>query len=358
MSEENDGLDAPLEQGFQHGMMVAGQLGNELSQMWQKHRERQAKAESAQAALMQAQFNAERSTALDALKATSTPQWWDSATREQVAKAFEISTAWKDHSPEAALANQYIRQEAASRYGVDVELLARDIRATEATAPVLSDEEQLTSDLQEAKAHFAEADPKRLSAYEEKVRWTDSAKDDIPHNESLVADWRTATGQVVPEVQKSVDTNEHRAKQEQAEAVIERAEAATANREEREEHTAARNTAEEANGPISGDEGLFVSQLVGSLEPRQLTEAQVHEQVANTAGNTAGAKWDSAERREALANDLRTKAVPDEAITARMHAERQHARPISASVKAQAQAAKKTKTSTAQNHGRNLKKSL
>ena len=115
------------------------------------------------------------------------------------------------------------------------------------------------------------------------------------------------------------------------------------------------------------DEAWFASQLAGSLEPvqapesrinAQVAESQGHEQVAATAGHKAGAKWDSAERREALATELRSKAVPDEAIIARVHAERQHARPISASVSATAQAAKKTKTGTGQTQAHTLRKQL
>lgn len=298
MSEEHDGLDAPMEQAFQHGMTLAGQLGTELSQTWQKLRERQAKADGAQAALLQQQFNAERTTAVQALTATSDPKWWDAASREEVAKAFEISTAWKDHAPEAAAADQHIRQEVSARYKIAPE-----------TLPVFD----------------------------------------------------------VPGARKEFGVNSERAKAAQAEALVEKVEASTAQREESQERAAARTTAPETDGPSAEDEAWFAAQLAGSLEPaqmpesnihEQLAESQSHEQVAATAGNTAGVKWDSAERREALATELRTKAVPDEAITARIHAERQHARPISASVSAKAQAAKKTKAGTGQNQAHTLRKHL
>lgn len=386
MSEEPDGLDAPMEQAFQHGMTLAGQLGTELSQTWQKFRERQAKADGAQAALMQAQFNAERSTALQALTATSSPMWWDSASRDDVAKAFEISTAWKDHAQEAAVADQRIRAEVTARYKIDPETLPlfdvpgarkqfgsnpmeqiENSQGTTLAPRALTEDQQRLQDLQKAKAHFAQADPKRLSEYEHKVAYNDSAKDDIPYQKSLIAEWRTATGQEMPEAAKQARVDGERAKAEQAQALVERVEAATAQGEEREERAAATNTGPESDGPNAQDEAWFASQLAESLEPsqaaeskihEQVAESQGHEQVATTAGNKAGAKWDSAERREALATELRSKAVPDEAIIARVHAERQHARPISASVTADAQTAKKTKAGTGQTQAHTLRKQI
>lgn len=358
MSEENDNLDAPMEQAFQHGMTIAAQVGTELSQAWQKHRERQAKADGAQAALMQAQFNAERTTALEALRATTNPQWWETANMTEVAKAFEISTAWKDYAPEAAIADQHIRQEVAARYGIDVEQLAQNVQATTAAAPVLTEKEQLNKDLQKAKAYFDQADPERLRAYRREVDYSDSALDNIPYHKALVKDWRTATGQDVPAVQSQAEENDRRAKEAQAEALLERAEAATADREVREEHAVTRDAGPEVDGPNAADEAWFAEQMTQPQNHEQAADFQGHEQAANTAERKAGAKWDSAERREALAHELRTKAVPDEAITARLHAERQHARPISASVNATAETAKKTKVGTGQSQANTLKKHL
>lgn len=374
MSEETDGLDAPMEQAFQHGMTLAGQLGTELSQTLQKFRERQAKADGAQAALMQAQFNAERTTALQALTATSNPKWWDAASRDEVAKAFEISTAWKDHTPEAAESDQHIRQEVAARYKIDTEALSLvdvpgtrkhfgsypaeqpEISLATTQAPrVLTEVQQRIQDLQLAKDYFAQANPERLSEYRDKVQDSDLVMNYVSYQKGLIAEWRSAVGQEMPEAAKHAG---ERAKEEQAQALVERMEAATAQREEREEITAAKNTAPELDGPNAEDAAWFASQLDGSQESAQLAESQGHEQVAATAGNTAGVKWDSAERREALATELRSKAVPDEAITARIHAERQHARPISASVSAKAQAAKKTKAGTGQTQAHALRKQL
>lgn len=65
--------------------------------------------------------------------------------------------------------------------------------------------------------------------------------------------------------------------------------------------------------------GLSSSEVYTNL---LVAESQQHQQVAVTAQNTDGTNWDNEERRQALASKRRDKTVPDEAITARMHAER------------------------------------
>ena len=65
--------------------------------------------------------------------------------------------------------------------------------------------------------------------------------------------------------------------------------------------------------------GLSSSEVLTNL---LVAKSQQHQQVAVTAQNTDGTNWDIEEQRQALASERRAKAVPDEAITARMHAER------------------------------------
>lgn len=117
---ESDGIDEAL-QGVTHvALTAAGRLGEQMARM----REQQVRAEQARSQQAgqeyAARMTAEREAARASLAVVHRPEWWDSAPAEDVTKAYQTATAWRDLDPEAVRAEQRIVAEVRARYGVDV----------------------------------------------------------------------------------------------------------------------------------------------------------------------------------------------------------------------------------------------
>ena len=101
-------------------MTTAARMGEQLARAREKHaREAQTRSEHA-AREYAGRFTAERDAARAALAPVHRPQWWDGAQSEDVTKAYQTATAWKDIDPEAARAEQRIVEEVRTRFGVDL----------------------------------------------------------------------------------------------------------------------------------------------------------------------------------------------------------------------------------------------
>lgn len=122
-TQESDGIDDAL-QGVTHvAMTAAARMGEQLARM-REQQAREAQARSEQAAREHAErLNAEREAARASLAPVHRPEWWDTAQAEDVTKAYQTAKAWSDIDPEAVRAEQRIVEEVRTRFGVDV---ARD----------------------------------------------------------------------------------------------------------------------------------------------------------------------------------------------------------------------------------------
>lgn len=117
---EGDGIDEALEGVTQMALSAAARIGEQHARM-REQRARDAQARSEQAAREQAErMAAERSAAAASLAAVQRREWWDTAAAEEVTKAYETARAWSGSDPEAARAEQRIREEVRARYGVEV----------------------------------------------------------------------------------------------------------------------------------------------------------------------------------------------------------------------------------------------
>ncbi|SDO93527.1 hypothetical protein SAMN04487788_1409 [Microbacterium testaceum StLB037] len=72
-------------------------------------------------------------------------------------------------------------------------------------------------------------------------------------------------------------------------------------------------------------------------------QAQLHERAAGSARAEAGPKYDSAQRRESDANQLKAKGIDKEAVAAKMHADVGNAKPATEAVKGSPATATKAK---------------
>lgn len=55
------------------------------------------------------------------LQAVDQPQWWDTATPEQIGRSYQVARTWEQEDPAAARAVGTVREQVRERYGIDVE---------------------------------------------------------------------------------------------------------------------------------------------------------------------------------------------------------------------------------------------
>lgn len=113
-------VDDFVEKGFQHALAIAAQIGSVTARMWKDHQERARADTTRQGALDRLAFDSEKAAAITALTPTGKDQWWEAAGSKDIVDAYRIATAWKDHDPAAAAAEQHIRAQLQTRYGVDI----------------------------------------------------------------------------------------------------------------------------------------------------------------------------------------------------------------------------------------------
>jgi hypothetical protein len=105
---------------------AAGRMGESVARM-REDRARQAEAQSVQRAReTAAQYEQERAMARAQVQPTREPSWWDRASAEAVAQAYETTSAWKDHDPDLAQAHARMGDELRERYGIDVNDIGAD----------------------------------------------------------------------------------------------------------------------------------------------------------------------------------------------------------------------------------------
>lgn len=151
MAEETDGIEEAFEGQLRVLVTAAGQIAERISRA-REEASRRAQAVSEQAAReMQDRFEAERKTAQLEVSRVHTPEWWDRATPEQMAHTYQVARAWTREDPEAARAEQTMRNEFRSRYNLDVDKTDADPAAVSAA-------------MQKAERDRADADAERHRA--------------------------------------------------------------------------------------------------------------------------------------------------------------------------------------------------
>ena len=118
---ESDGIAEVFDDGMRLAITAAGRVAERrIRQREQEMREAQATSEQT-ARELQARIDAERRTALAQLQATRNPDWWDHASVDDVASAWEAAQEWRDRDSEAEAAAERMRPEIIERYGLDPE---------------------------------------------------------------------------------------------------------------------------------------------------------------------------------------------------------------------------------------------
>lgn len=121
MAEETDGIEEAFEGQLRVIVTAAGQVGERLARA-REDALRQAQARSEQEYReLQSRIEVERRAAHVELADVHRSEWWDRATPEQIGRSYQVARAWAQDDPEAARAEQRVRDEVRSRYGIDVD---------------------------------------------------------------------------------------------------------------------------------------------------------------------------------------------------------------------------------------------
>ena len=118
---ESDGIAEVFDEGMRLAITAAGRLAeHRIRERERQLREAQANSEQS-ARQLEARMDAERTAAIAQLDATRNPEWWDTASVDDVATAWEAAQEWRDRDADAEAAAERMRPEIIERYGLDPE---------------------------------------------------------------------------------------------------------------------------------------------------------------------------------------------------------------------------------------------
>jgi hypothetical protein len=129
MADEPDGINELFASSTRIALTAAGLITERvLRAREQQHRQTQA-ASDTEARKLQARLTAERRAARASLAPVEHADWWDSASPDDLAAAWETAHIWSDIDPDAARISTRMRDELRSRYDIDVDNLDADTTA-------------------------------------------------------------------------------------------------------------------------------------------------------------------------------------------------------------------------------------
>lgn len=131
---ETDGIAEVFDEAMRLAISAAGRISEQRI----RERERQIRETHAQseqtARELHGRIDAQRAAALAQLEPTRHPEWWDRASVDDVANAWEAAQEWRDRDVEARAAAERMRPEIIARYGVDPEQVGIDSAGAADTA--------------------------------------------------------------------------------------------------------------------------------------------------------------------------------------------------------------------------------
>ena len=121
MVEETDGIEEAFEGQVRILVTAAGQVAERLARAREQALRRAQEQSEQQAREMRSRLEAERRAARAELAGVHRADWWDTATPEHIGHSWQVARAWAHEDPEAVRAEQRIRAELRTRYGVDAD---------------------------------------------------------------------------------------------------------------------------------------------------------------------------------------------------------------------------------------------
>jgi hypothetical protein len=118
---ETDGVDETLEQVTRAALTAAARAGEAVARRRQVAAQLGARGSSERAAHLQSRYEAEMQAARASYRRLDDPDWWASATPQDVARIYETATAWADLDEHAVRAQQRIEAEAEQHHGITLD---------------------------------------------------------------------------------------------------------------------------------------------------------------------------------------------------------------------------------------------
>ncbi|MBW9207965.1 hypothetical protein KV097_18660 [Mumia sp. zg.B17] len=132
MAEESDGIAEAFEGQLRVLITAASQVGERIARL-REAAARRAQAQSEQEAReLRSRIEVEQRAARAELANVYRPDWWDRADAKQIGHTYQVARAWANDDPEAGRAEQHMRDQLRSRYGVDVNNTQADPAAVSA----------------------------------------------------------------------------------------------------------------------------------------------------------------------------------------------------------------------------------
>lgn len=121
MADESDGVLEEAGGQMRIALMAATQMAEKFSRL-REELARRAQAQTEQETReLRVRFEADRNAARAAVAPTARPEWWNTATVQDVAEMYQTARAWEPVDENLAAAAQHMRDEVRDRYGVDVD---------------------------------------------------------------------------------------------------------------------------------------------------------------------------------------------------------------------------------------------
>lgn len=163
MAEETDGIEEAFDGQIRVLVTAAGQVGERIARAREDALRRAQAATEQEARELRSRIEAEHRTARVELGNVHRSDWWDRATPEQIANTYQLARAWSQDDPEAVRAEQRIRDEVHTRYGVDVNDTSADPQAVR-EAVERAEALRQQADAQQQRSAAEEAEAARLMA--------------------------------------------------------------------------------------------------------------------------------------------------------------------------------------------------
>lgn len=308
---EDASVEEEVGQAARIALTVAAQLADKFARAREElAREAQRQSEQVQRQL-QARFEGERDVAGARLMVVERPEWWGRADIAQIAGMHETAQQWKDFDPRAQAAAETIAREVKDRYGIDIAQPGADPQAVRAAlAQVELDRDQAArGERGSAAGDFAQA----VQAVQEADRLDARA---------AAAQLGTPGAGAGENGDRSTDTSRSD-------------EAARLELQAREYEVLAAQGGTPDQTPTQLTELASDARSQAQLyrdadsapEPAQAATVAADHGRATAERSEGQLKYDSAERREATANELKLQGIPQEMINVRMRADIAQGRP-------------------------------
>lgn len=175
MAEETDGIAEAFEGQIRVLITAAGQVGERIARLREEALRRAQAASDREARELRSRFDAEQRAARAECANVYRSEWWDRATPEQIGHTFQTARAWSQEDPEATRAEERMRDELRTRYGVDAAATGADAGAVRAAVERAEQERaQADAERQRSAAENAEAQRLLIQADQEDQRAEDA----------------------------------------------------------------------------------------------------------------------------------------------------------------------------------------